>query len=126
MGTMASTRSHELNQPITAVANYVEAVRDLLAEGNPDDLPMITEALNDAAGEAIRAGHIVRRLRDFVARGEVEKTVENLPDLIAEAAELGLIGAKEKGVRSHFDFDAGAAQLGRAPGWERVSRYVGT
>src|SRR3546814_8032266 len=74
MGTMASTLAHELNQPITAVANYVEAVRDLLAEGNPDDLPMITEALNDAAGEAIRAGHIVRRLRDFVARGEVEKT----------------------------------------------------
>ncbi|WP_025290517.1 PAS domain S-box protein [Sphingomonas sanxanigenens] len=109
MGTMASTLAHELNQPITAVANYVEAVRDLLAEGNPDDLPMITEALNDAAGEAIRAGHIVRRLRDFVARGEVEKTVENLPDLIAEAAALGLIGAKEKGVRSHFDFDAGAA-----------------
>ncbi|EHJ58302.1 PAS domain-containing sensor histidine kinase [Novosphingobium pentaromativorans] len=108
MGTMASTLAHELNQPITAVANYVEAVRDLLAEGNSDDLPMITEALNDAAGEAIRAGQIVRRLRDFVARGEVEKTVENLPDLIAEAAALGLIGAKEKGVRSHFDFDTGA------------------
>ena len=108
MGTMASTLAHELNQPITAVANYVEAVRDLLAEGNSDDLPMITEALNDAAGEAIRAGQIVRRLRDFVARGEVEKTVENLPDLIAEAAALGLIGAKEKGVQSHFDFDTGA------------------
>ncbi|WP_287003576.1 PAS domain S-box protein [Sphingobium sp.] len=108
MGTMASTLAHELNQPITAVANYVEAVRDLLAEGNPDDLPMITEALNDAAGEAIRAGQIVRRLRDFVARGEVEKTVENLPDLIGEAAALGLIGAKEKGVQSHFDFDTGA------------------
>src|SRR3546814_11825586 len=70
---------------------------------------MITEAVNDAAGEAILAGHIVRRLRDFVARGEVEKTVENLPDLIAEAAADGLIGAKEKGVRTHFDFDAGAA-----------------
>src|SRR3546814_6324224 len=48
----------------------------------------------------------------FPSRGSsdlVEKTVENLPDLIAEAAALGLIGAKEKGVRSHFDFDAGAA-----------------
>src|SRR3546814_12366173 len=89
MGTMASTLAHELNQPITAVANYVEAVRDLLAEGNPDDLPMITEALNDAAGEAIRAGHIVRRLRDFVARGEVEQTVENLPDLRSEERRVG-------------------------------------
>lgn len=111
MGTMASTLAHELNQPITAVANYVEAVRDLLVEGNPDDMPMITEALNDAAGEAIRAGQIVRRLRDFVARGEVEKTVENLPELITEAAALGLIGAREKGVQSHFQFDPGASQV---------------
>jgi two-component system sensor kinase FixL len=111
MGTMASTLAHELNQPITAVANYVEAVRDLLAEGNPDDMPMITEALNDAAGEAIRAGQIVRRLRDFVSRGEVEKTVENLPELITEAAALGLIGARERGVQSHFQFDPGASQV---------------
>ncbi|EQB10827.1 histidine kinase [Sphingobium lactosutens DS20] len=111
MGTMASTLAHELNQPITAVANYVEAVRDLLAEGNRDDMPMISEALNDAAGEAIRAGQIVRRLRDFVARGEVEKTVENLPELITEAAALGLIGARERGVQSHFQFDPGASQV---------------
>lgn len=109
MGTMASTLAHELNQPITAVANYVEAVRDLLIEDNPEDKPMIREALNDAVGEAMRAGQIVRRLRDFVARGEVEKTVEKLPDLISEAAALGLIGAREKGVVSHFDFDPAAA-----------------
>jgi two-component system sensor kinase FixL len=111
MGTMASTLAHELNQPITAVANYVEAVRDLLVQGDPEDMPMIREALNDAVGEAMRAGQIVRRLRDFVARGEVEKTVENLPDLIAEAAGLGLIGAKEKGVEAHFDFDSGASMV---------------
>src|SRR5690606_14181822 len=92
MGTMASTLAHELNQPITAVANYVEAVRDLLADPDPDDLPEICEALGDAAGEAMRAGHIVRRLRDFVARGEVEKTIESLPNLINEAAAFGLLG----------------------------------
>lgn len=111
MGTMASTLAHELNQPITAVANYVEAVRDLLASPDAEDLPMIREALDDAAGEAMRAGHIVRRLRDFVARGEVEKTVEKLPLLITEAAAFGLMGASEKSIDVRFDIDHDAADV---------------
>lgn len=111
MGTMASTLAHELNQPITAVANYAEAIRDLLANPDPDDLPMIREALDDAAHEAIRAGQIVRRLREFVARGDIEKSVEDLPGLIAEAAELALLGAREKGVIVRFDLDPGATPV---------------
>ena len=111
MGTMASTLAHELNQPLTAVANYVEAIRDMLAKPEPDDFPMIREALDDTAKEALRAGHIVRRLRDFVARGEVEKTIENLPILINEAAVLGLIGAREKAVEPRFDLDPYASPV---------------
>jgi two-component system sensor kinase FixL len=111
MGTMASTLAHELNQPITAVSNYVEAVRDLLATADPDDMPMIREALDEAAKETMRAAHIVRRLRDFVARGETDKTVEKLPALINEAAVLGLMGAREKGVKPHFDVDPYASPV---------------
>jgi len=111
MGTMASTLAHELNQPITAVANYVEAVRDLLAKPDPDDLPMIRDALDDAASEAMRAGHIVRRLRDFVARGEVEKGVEELPSVIHEAAALGLMGARDQGLEPLFDLDLDATPV---------------
>ncbi|MEO7689253.1 MAG: PAS domain S-box protein [Sphingomonas sp.] len=111
MGTMASTLAHELNQPITAVANYVQGAHDLLAHPEPDDFPMIRDALADAGSEAMRAGNIVRRLRDFVARGEVEKTVADLPTLIGEAAKLGLIGAHEKGIEVSFDFEAGATPV---------------
>ena len=111
MGTMASTLAHELNQPITAVTNYVEAVRDLLAKPDPDDFPMIREALDDAAGEAMRAGHIVRRLRDFVARGEVEKSVEDLPAVIQEAAALGLMGARDQGLEPIFELDTNATPV---------------
>lgn len=111
MGTMASTLAHELNQPITAVANYVEAVRDLLAQPDPDDLPEIIEALEDAAGEALRAGQIVRRLRDFVSRGEIEKTVESLPNLINEAVAFGLMGAIEKSIETRLDIDHEAASV---------------
>jgi two-component system sensor kinase FixL len=111
MGTMASTLAHELNQPITAVANYVEAVRGLLVDPDPADLPMIREALADAVAEAMRAGDIVRRLRNFVARGEVDKTVEHLPSLISEAAAFGLLGAREKSIDTLFDLDAGASPV---------------
>ncbi len=111
MGTMASTLAHELNQPITAIANYVQAVRDQLVAPDPEMLPMICEALDDTAAEAFRAGDIVRRLRDFVSRGEVEKTVEALPALINEAAVLGLMGAREKGIEPHFDLDPYASPV---------------
>jgi two-component system sensor kinase FixL len=111
MGTMASTLAHELNQPITAVANYMEAVRDLLDTPDPEDLPMIRDALDDAAGQAIRAGNIVRRLREFVARGDVEKAIEDLPDLIDDAAKLALIGATENGVATRFDLDPRASPV---------------
>jgi len=111
MGTMASTLAHELNQPITAVANYTQAIRDLLADGPPDDMPMVLEALDDAASEALRAGQIVRRLREFVARGELEKAVVDLPRLIEEASELALLGARERGISVRFDLDPDASPV---------------
>lgn len=106
MGTMASTLAHELNQPIAAVANYVEASRDLLDTPGEETKAMLKEALRDAAVEAFRAGHIVRKLRAFVARGEVEKSVEPLGGLIAEAGTLGFAGATELGI--HHDLDVAA------------------
>ena len=111
MGTMASTLAHELNQPLTAVANYLETTRDLLIDPDPETVEMVREALDDAAKESLRAGHIVRRLRDFVARGEVEKRVEDLPRMIEEASTLGLMGARERGVRAFFHLDSGATPV---------------
>lgn len=111
MGTMASTLAHELNQPLTAVANYLETTRDLLVDPDPETVVMVREALDDAAKESLRAGHIVRRLRDFVARGEVEKRIEDLPRMIEEASALGLIGARERGVRAFFQLDPAATPV---------------
>jgi two-component system, LuxR family, sensor kinase FixL len=98
MGTMATSLAHELNQPLTAVANYVEAARDLLADPNGENISIVREALDDAAKQAVRAGQIVRRLRDFIARGETETRVESLRSLITEANALALIGIKELGI----------------------------
>jgi two-component system sensor kinase FixL len=111
MGTMASTLAHELNQPIAAITNYVEAARDLLIKPAADDLPMIQEALADAATDALHAGNIIRRLRNFVANGHAERSVESLPALIDEAALLGLLGARERGIEATFDLDPWASPV---------------
>ncbi|MGC6400245.1 PAS domain S-box protein [Sphingomonas sp. FW199] len=105
MGTMASTLAHELNQPITAVITFVGGVRNLHREGNADDHAMIEEGLDRAVDEALRAGSIVSRLREFVSRGDIEKTVEPLSQLIDDAAKLALIGARELGVEVAFQID---------------------
>ena len=105
MGTMASALAHELNQPLTAVANYVEAARDLLDLPNAENVAIVREALGQAATQAVRAGQIVRRLRDFIARGDTDKRVENLRGLINEANALALIGVAELGIDIRIDID---------------------
>jgi two-component system, LuxR family, sensor kinase FixL len=103
MGTMASTLAHELNQPLTAIANYSEAAASLLEDAKIDS-QTFREIITEIAEQSLRAGGIVKRLRDFVARGEVNKTVEDLPTLINEASALALVGSREKGVESYFTF----------------------
>ena len=92
VGTMASAMAHELNQPLTAVANYLEAARDLLENADADTLAFIQEALDAAANQSIRAGQIVRRLRDYVSRGELDMRPVKLPLLIEDASSLAKVG----------------------------------
>ncbi|KAB7649087.1 PAS domain S-box protein [Polymorphobacter fuscus] len=92
MGSLAAALAHELNQPLTAIANYMEGARDLLDTPDAAALEMVREALDEAAGQSIRAGQIVRRLRDFIARGESEKHIESLRRLVTEANALALTG----------------------------------
>jgi two-component system sensor kinase FixL len=112
MGTLASSLAHELNQPLTAVVNYCETARDLV-RSNPDadTLAVIGEALDDATQQAIRAGEIVRRLRDFISRGETERKLESLPRLVTEANALALVGSREHGIEVQVQFDPGAGEV---------------
>lgn len=104
LGEMASALAHELNQPLAAIANYLKGSSRLLAQ---EDVPLarVREGVDKAAEQALRAGEIIRRLRDFVARGETERRIENLPKLIEEASALALVGAREHGVRVAFRMD---------------------
>jgi two-component system sensor kinase FixL len=60
--------------------------------------------MDSAAEQAMRAGQIIRRLRDFVSRGESERRVESITKLVEEASALALVGAKDQGVRVRFQF----------------------
>lgn len=102
MGEMASALAHELNQPLSAIANYMSGGRRLLERG--DDGAKAIEAMDKAAEQALRAGEIIRRLRNFLARGEGERSVEPLPKLVQEACALALVGAKEADVRMRYQF----------------------
>ena len=59
---------------------------------------LASEALDKAATQALRAGHIIGRLREFVSRGEGERKIEMLDQLIEEAGALALVGVRERGV----------------------------
>lgn len=104
MGEMASALAHELNQPLSAIASYLNGAKRLLARGGEVD-PKAVEAVEKAVGQALRAGDIIRRLRDFLSRGEGERSVESLSKLVHEACGLALVGAKESGVEVRYQLD---------------------
>lgn len=105
LGEMASTLAHEINQPLTAINNYLRGSQRLLDSMADETAPRLRAALGKAADQALRAGHIIRRLREFIARGESDRRVENLAKLIEDASTLALVGAREAGISVSFRLD---------------------
>jgi len=106
MGEMATGLAHELNQPLTAISNFLKGGQRLLESENPKSRALA--AMGRAADESLRAGDIIRRLRDFVARGDSDRCVESLRKLSEEAIALALMGARERGVVARVRWTAAA------------------
>ncbi len=105
MGEMASTLAHELNQPLSAIANYLKGSVRLLQDKSDEESRMTRDALDKATEQAMRAGQIIRRLRDFVSRGESEHREESITKLVEEASALALVGVTDVNVRFELDAD---------------------
>ncbi|WP_082666433.1 PAS domain S-box protein [Aureimonas sp. AU4] len=105
LGEMASTLAHELNQPLTAISNYLRGCAPLLSSLPGQGGELVSEAIEEAAHQALRAGRIIRSMREFVTRGESRRQSEALPQLVEEASALALVGIREKGVRVAFRLD---------------------
>ena len=112
VGTLASALAHELNQPLAAVTNYCEGARDLLAGPVDENVATeVREALDEAIAQALRAGQIVRRLRDFITYGHTERKVEYLPRVITEANALALVGSREYDIEVDVKLDASVQKV---------------
>src|SRR5262249_19975315 len=102
MGQMASTMAHELNQPLTAVMNYLEAACHLLERG-PEAADRVTNLIGRAVAQSERAYEVIRQLRQYVRRGETDRRTQSLNKLVEEALALALIGTRQSGVRVALD-----------------------
>lgn len=111
VGTMASALAHELNQPLTAVANYLEGARDLLEDPDKETLAIVRDALDEAAKQSVRAGQIVRKLRDYVSRGEISARPVPLEPLLLDALSLARIGLETEHVRFDREIDHGIGEV---------------
>lgn len=104
LGEMASALAHELNQPLAAISNYTQGCVRLLERPGGANSQQLKEALQETAQQSLRAGDIISNLREFVRRGESTKAPADIREVVEEAGALALIGSRERGVRSVFDF----------------------
>jgi two-component system sensor kinase FixL len=107
MGEMASVLAHELNQPLSAVANYLRAARTLIANLEVDDDDLI-DAVSRAGDQAVRAGEIIRTMRDLATRGGTEQKAESLSGILAEIEFIVGLMVRDAGARVFYDLYPGS------------------
>jgi two-component system sensor kinase FixL len=111
IGQMGAALAHELNQPLTAVGNYLQACRRFLdAQAQPPS-PRVLETIEKASAQAARAGQVIRRLRQFMEKGETEQRPEDVNKIVEEASALALVGVKDAGVRVQLELGAGVPPI---------------
>lgn len=103
MSELAADMAHELNQPLSASTNFLSAARMLIDKG--EDRDRISDLLRMASEQTLRAGEIIRRLRSFTMRGEVDMREELLAATIRDAVELVLVGTSQFHIRLSYDLD---------------------
>lgn len=97
MGEMASSLAHELNQPLTAIANYSMGAVAMVKSGNAN-MEAVLPALEKAAAQAQRAGKIISRIRDFVKRSEPRRQAINIETVVDNAISLAEIHSRKRQV----------------------------
>lgn len=99
LGEMAAAIAHEINQPLAAVVNYLNSGIYLAHDGyTEENFADVVEDMERASEQALRAGDIVRRLREFIGHGSGSRTIEHVGPLVDAAMALGLIDARSAGI----------------------------
>lgn len=103
VGEMSGGIAHELNQPLTAVANYAQACDRLLGMADPD-IEEIRGALKQITAQAVRAGDIIRRLRSLARNDVMKRVPTDINALIGELSELIALDTKTREVSYRLEF----------------------
>lgn len=99
LGEMAVAIAHEINQPLTAIANYLNAGRMVVANETTDAaLTAARKAMALAEEQALRAGRIVHGLREFARKGEGTRRVVPADSLVDSAMALALLNIRDTGI----------------------------
>jgi PAS domain S-box-containing protein len=102
MGEMASGIAHEVNQPLCAIATYAQVSINLINSENPD-MAKIKEVLSKTQQQALRAGQIIHRMKEFGKSHLKQHLPTDINALIYNAADLCITELKENNVKLSFD-----------------------
>lgn len=103
MGQLASSLAHEVNQPLAAILNYIQISRQLVGKQENE---AAAQTLEKAEAQTNRAADIVKRLRAFVDRREIERQRESLNQILDEALALALVGPASGATRVQLNLAA--------------------
>ena len=116
VGEMASLLSHELNQPLAAIASYASGSLNLLAEPDEETPALLRQALQRMGEQAERAGRVIKSVHDFVRRREQLHETFSAATLIDAVLPLARLQARKSGTRIEVDTaPAGDDSAGKAP-----------
>ena len=101
LAEIASYLAHEINQPLMAIASYNDACLRLLA-GTPVDTDEVIAALEKSRGQAVRAGQIIARVRDFLRSRHPQPTRCDLNAIVRESLELMEIQLEDSGIKAEL------------------------
>jgi two-component system sensor kinase FixL len=101
-GEMSAVMAHEINQPLAAISNYLQTLRRLIQDHSD---PRVEDIIGRCLDQAQRTTGIIKRLRDFVRRGEAELGEENLSHVMEQAASLALLGTENLNIRVRWKIE---------------------
>ena len=108
LGQVVSTLVHEVNQPLTAISNYVNACRRLFKAGDQERIKSVLQRITDQTN---RTRGIVERIRDFVKKRDVQMRAENLSQVIEEAIALTRASVRDRDLTLTVEIEPQGVQV---------------
>lgn len=116
MGALATAIAHELNQPLAIISNFTEGAREILCKRtDADELQDVIDVLEQCSQQAVRAGQLLHRLRDFVKSGNPLQSTVPPEEIVDASISLALINGYRRTVTIDRRVEANLPPLGIDP-----------